>query len=116
MRCSCASERPAGFRTQRVQAGQNKYSPKRLEASRRALTATRELSQLATVAVVALRAGMILDEDINVRNGVLIAPRGFEVTASFLLHLRKFEGKIDREKVKVLQVASTRSTAVPQSG
>jgi hypothetical protein len=66
--------------------------------------------------VTALRTGMILDEDMHVRNGVLIAPRGFEVTPSFLLHLRKFEGKIDRDKIRVQLITPARNTpAVPET-
>jgi CheY-like chemotaxis protein len=92
-----------------------KYSVKLLEATGRAFSATRELSQPAVVAVTALRTGMILDEDMYVRNGVLIAPRGFEVTPSFLLHLRKFEGKIDRDKVSVQQINPPRNApAMPE--
>jgi CheY-like chemotaxis protein len=87
---------------------QGKYSVKLIEATARALSATRDLSQSAVVAVGALRPGMILDENVHVRNGVLIAPRGFEVTSSFMVHLRKFEGSFDRDKVKV-QITSGRN-------
>ena len=95
-----------------------KYSAHLLEATGRALSTTRELSQPAVVSVTQLRTGMILDEDMHVRNGVLIAPRGFEVTSSFLLHLRKFKDKIDHDKVKVLQSSPARapSAALAASG
>jgi CheY-like chemotaxis protein len=91
-----------------VMRTRDKYSSKLLEAADLALAATRELSQPAVVSLAELRTGMILDEDMHVRNGVLVAPRGFEVTSSFLLHLRKFDGKIDRDKVKVLQATPIR--------
>ncbi|MGO8859129.1 MAG: response regulator [Steroidobacteraceae bacterium] len=91
----------------------NKYSAKLLEATSRTLAATRESSQRVTLPLAALRAGMIIDEDIHTQQGVLIAPRGCEVTPSFLLHIHKFEGRLCRDKVKVQQTASATPTAAP---
>jgi CheY-like chemotaxis protein len=83
-----------------------KYSAKLLEAAARALRATQQRSQRITVPLASLRTGMILDEDLRTPQGVLIAQRGCEVTPSFLLHVHRFKGAIDRANVGVLQAAS----------
>jgi CheY-like chemotaxis protein len=85
--------------------GRAKYSAKLLEAAARALRATQQGSQRITVPVASLRTGMILDEDLRTPQGVLIAQRGFEVTPSFLLHVRHFKGVIDLGSLAVLQAA-----------
>jgi response regulator RpfG family c-di-GMP phosphodiesterase len=50
-----------------------------------------------------LEIGMILDEDILTRKDVLIAPRGCEVTASFLEHIGHFVKELARPSVAVMR-------------
>jgi CheY-like chemotaxis protein len=50
-----------------------------------------------------LEIGMILDEDILTRKDVLIAPRGCEVTASFLEHIGHFLKELARPSVAVMR-------------
>jgi hypothetical protein len=48
-----------------------------------------------------LALGMILDEDLSTRRDVLIAPRGCEVTPSFLEHIGHFIKDLARPTVAV---------------
>ncbi len=66
------------------------YPADLLRATREVLTEQRGLSAHAEVSIQALAIGMVLDEDIKTARDVLIAPRGCEVTASFLEHIRHF--------------------------
>jgi CheY-like chemotaxis protein len=50
-----------------------------------------------------LEIGMILDEDILTRKDVLIAPRGCEVTVSFLEHIGHFTKELARPNVAVMR-------------
>jgi hypothetical protein len=83
--------------------GQHRYSTRMLEAAAHTPPTTGALSQRVMVPVRALRVGMILDEDIYTQRGVLIAPRGLEVSPSTLLHMLRLEPTIRGERVTVLQ-------------
>jgi|SRR5580658_8931476 CheY-like chemotaxis protein len=85
---------------------QERYSAGMLEAAARALLSTRESSQPMSVPLTALRPGMILDQDIHTNHGLWIAPRGLEVTPNFLIHLRKFEGGVDQDTIRVIGAAA----------
>jgi hypothetical protein len=53
------------------------------------------------ITVAELEVGMILDEDLRTGRDVLIAPRGCDVTASFLEHIRHFVKELPRPQVAV---------------
>jgi CheY-like chemotaxis protein len=55
----------------------------------------------STVAVTDLQAGMVLADDIKRRDGVVVVPRGFEISAAILEHIRAFEGVLAVEVVTV---------------
>lgn len=46
-------------------------------------------------------AGEYVAEDIRKRGGVLIVPRGVELTANVIAHIRKFRGSLEKESFKV---------------
>jgi len=50
----------------------------------------------------ALTVGMVIDQDVVTGRKVLIAPRGCEVTPSFIEHLRHFAKQLPQLKVAVL--------------
>ena len=74
-----------------------------LEATARAIARSGEIMVPAVVKIVELRTGMIVDQDISTRRGVLIAPRGCEVTLSFLEHIRQFSYELEVSTVSVLE-------------
>jgi CheY-like chemotaxis protein len=84
----------------------NAYSEELLAAVERVMVRSRDLLHPSTVQLTQLRVGMVLDEDLLTRRGVLIAPRGCEVTPSFLEHIRKFVQQIERNSVAVLETAA----------
>src|SRR5262249_15982493 len=55
------------------------------------------------IAVAALELGMILDEDLVTGREVLIAPRGCEVTPSFLEHIQHFLQQLPKPTVAVFR-------------
>jgi CheY-like chemotaxis protein len=80
------------------------HDAKVLEATERAITNSGEILRPAMVPITALKPGMILDEDIVTHRGVLIAPRGCEVTLAFLEHIRQFSGQLEKHStVAVLE-------------
>jgi CheY-like chemotaxis protein len=48
-----------------------------------------------------LRLGMVLAEDLRSAKGVLLAPRGCEVTTSFMAHIKRFEGQLEKSSILV---------------
>ena len=78
------------------------YPDELLDAVARVMSRSRETLRYTSVPLTQLRAGMVLDEDILTLRGVLIAPRGCEVTSSFLEHIRKFIQQVGRTTVSVI--------------
>jgi CheY-like chemotaxis protein len=87
--------------------GQKTYSDEMLEAADRVLARSRDTVQCASVPLEQLRVGMVLDQDLHTQRGVLIAPRGCEVTSSFLEHIRQFVQQIERTSVAVLETSAS---------
>jgi CheY-like chemotaxis protein len=77
------------------------YPSKLIEALERSMRTTSEELERGEIAVTALELGMVLDEDLRTNRDVLIAPRGCEVTASFLEHIRHFTRQISRPTIAV---------------
>jgi CheY-like chemotaxis protein len=78
-----------------------KYPPELLPALRESIAAEAGGVLHGELAIAALRTGMILDEDIRTSRGVLIAPRGCEVTLSFIEHIRHFEDQLAKPTAAV---------------
>ncbi len=91
------------------------YSDDLLAATERVLQRSRETVQQTNVPVAQLRVGMVLDQDIHTRRGVLIAPRGCEVTSSFLEHIRQFIQQLDPKAVAVVE-SNTSGALVEDTG
>jgi len=81
------------------------YPPNLLTAVRNCLLQGTDSLQRVEIAVGALEVGMVLDEDLLTTREVLIAPRGCEVTVSFLEHIRHFMRELARPTVAVFQPA-----------
>jgi CheY-like chemotaxis protein len=77
------------------------YPSKLLDSLERSMQSTRETLERGEIAVNALEIGMILDEDLRTTRDVLIAPRGCEVTLSFLEHIRHFTRQLSRPTIAV---------------
>ena len=94
----------AALRTVR---GKKSYSDQLLEAAERVLAPSQGALQGSSVPLDGLRVGMVLDQDLHTQRGVLIAPRGCEVTTSFLEHIRQFIQQIDPTPVAVLATSAS---------
>jgi CheY-like chemotaxis protein len=78
------------------------YSPALLSALKATQVEQSEALTRMEIPIAALAGGMILDQDVVTSRQVLIAPRGCEVTPSFLEHLRHFAKQLPQPKVAVL--------------
>jgi hypothetical protein len=79
------------------------YESDLLDAAARAIAQSDEVMVAANVRASELRIGMIVDQDISTRRGLLIAPRGCEVTMSFLEHIRRFSYELEGSTLSVLE-------------
>ncbi len=78
------------------------YSPALLSALNATQVEQSEALTRVEIPVGSLAGGMILDQDVVTTRQVLIAPRGCEVTPSFLEHLRHFAKQLPQPKIAVL--------------
>jgi response regulator RpfG family c-di-GMP phosphodiesterase len=67
------------------------YDPAVLEALATHSSSRSTGSSIHEVGIPGLRAGMVLLDDVRLRNGILIITRGFEVTAGFIERLMNFD-------------------------
>jgi CheY-like chemotaxis protein len=77
------------------------FPPTLLDALQRVMHEAGEELERVEITVAELEVGMILDEDLRTGRDVLIAPRGCDVTASFLEHIRHFVKELPRPQVAV---------------
>lgn len=77
------------------------YPEELMKAVARALDNLGQTSRTQEVPPQALEIGMVLNEDLKTRRGMLIAPRGCEVTASFLEHIRQYADELDKPTIAV---------------
>ncbi len=68
-------------------------------AVRRGASKDRDVRELP---ISAVREGMVFAEDVRTKNGVLLVPRGFEVTAAFVAKARGFRRDYVVEPVRVV--------------
>jgi CheY-like chemotaxis protein len=79
------------------------FPPALLDALKRATQAGGADLERAEIAVSELEVGMVLDEDLHTSRDVLIAPRGCDVTPSFLEHIRHFVKELAKPSVVVFR-------------
>jgi len=71
------------------------YNPQVLEALEALLGAQDRPVEVQQVPLSALRVGMVLADDVKLTNGVLLAARGYHVTAGFVERARNFKGSVE---------------------
>jgi len=92
---------PLAFETLKARAVQ--YDPALLAALGRHLeTAVRNGPTVRDVALHELKAGMVLTEDLRLKTGMLLVPRGFEVTAALQARFAAMAEGAVREPVRVV--------------
>jgi hypothetical protein len=79
------------------------YPPKLLDVLRKAQQHAIESMTRVEIPLAELEVGMIVDEDLLTLRDLLIAPRGCEVTPSFLEHIRHFTSQLPKPSVVVLK-------------
>jgi hypothetical protein len=95
------------------------FSPALLDTLERVSQADGEELERAEIPVSELEVGMVLDEDLHTSRDVLIAPRGCDVTPSFLEHIRHFVKELAKPKVLVFRrspLAAEGGSLVPGQG
>ena len=75
-------------------ARRQRYAPELLQVLR-SLQFERALSAVRTIRAEELTEGMLLEEDVRTRAGVLLVARGHEVSAAILEHLRRISERGD---------------------
>lgn len=81
---------------------QDRYPPELLQALTVLRAAAAPRRELRDLPFSALRPGMVFAQDITLANGVLIVPRGHEVTAALIERLRGLRPGACREPVRVV--------------
>jgi hypothetical protein len=81
------------------------FSKKLLDSFRATQQVQQSVFDRAEVAVGALEIGMVLDEDIKTARDVLIAPRGCEVTLSFIEHIGHFAKQLSKPTIAIIRSA-----------
>lgn len=59
-------------------------------------------SEIKEVSITALQPGMVLAEDVRMRNGALLVPKGYEVTPSFIGRVENYYDNLTNKSVKVV--------------
>ncbi len=92
------------------------YDAEALEvfASHRSQSAARQ--ELRPVPLSALREGMVLDQEMRTKTGVLLVSRGFTVTAAFLERIRNYPAGHVKEPVRVLVSGMPSGAWEPRKG
>lgn len=80
----------------------DRYDPKVVGALGELKGRTRPVDEIKDLPIAALRAGMILADDVKATSGTLLLARGYEVTAGFLERARNFRPGSVKEPVRVI--------------
>src|SRR5580698_3011620 len=83
------------------------FSPQLLDGLRATQNAHQAVFDRAEIPVAALEIGMVLDEDIKTARDVLIAPRGCEVTLSFIEHIGHFAKHLSKPTIAIFRSAKS---------
>ena len=86
------------------------YPATLLAALRTALKVEQGTLARVEVPVGGLSIGMVLDEDVKTERDILIAPRGCEVTLSFIEHIAHFTKQLAKPTIAVLQIGPARDS------
>ncbi len=65
--------------------------------------------EIQEIQIQAVREGMVFAEDVYTHTGTLLVPRGYQVTASFMAHVKAFKRGYVQETVAVIAANSHRS-------
>ena len=84
----------------------DRYDKSVLEAMH-ALHGNADGDQVSEVPLHVLRTGMTIVEDLRMLNGVMLAGRGYEITASFVERLRNLKPGTVKEPIRVIQRKAT---------
>lgn len=87
------------------------YPVSLLDALRALQKEQHDALERAEVPVADLAVGMVLDEDVRTTRDLLVAPRGCEVTLSFIEHISHFAQQLPKPTVAVVQRASLPGSA-----
>jgi CheY-like chemotaxis protein len=82
------------------------FPPTLLDALSKVTRTDGDELERAEISVSELEVGMVLDEDLHTSRDVLIAPRGCDVTPSFLEHIRHFVKELAKPSVVVFRRSS----------
>jgi hypothetical protein len=78
------------------------YDPVLLEIFISLRASSAELLEVRELRLSAVKVGMVLSEDLRLRNGTLLAARGYEVTRGFVERVCGFGPDVVREPVRVI--------------
>lgn len=87
------------------------YPANLLEAFRATQKEEHAVLERGEIPVADLAVGMVLDEDVRTTRDVLIAPRGCEVTLSFIEHIGHFTPELHKPTIAVMQRAALPGSA-----
>ncbi len=91
------------------------YDPVLLEIFISLRAASAELLEIRELRLSAVKVGMVLSEGLRLRNGALLAARGYEVTRGFVERVRGFGPDVVREPVRVIIAFPKEEGAEPPS-
>jgi CheY-like chemotaxis protein len=83
------------------------FSKQLLDSLRSIQKTQKAVFDRAEIPVAALEIGMVLDEDITTSRDVLIAPRGCEVTLSFIEHIGHFAKHLSKPTIAIFRSAKS---------
>lgn len=94
-----------------LQARASSYAPEVLDALRRSQLDCTVSTEIAEIPLLGLRVGMVVLDDVRLSNGVLLLPKGSEVTRTFIERAKYFRPGAVRSPLRV-QIKSP-STSAP---
>ena len=80
------------------------YDPKVLDAARHVCQQEQAWGVPSEVSVEELHSGTVVAEDIRKHDGVLIVPRGVELSCSVIAHIGRFRGELAKNTVSISSV------------
>jgi len=83
------------------------FSKELLDSLRATQKAQKAVFDRAEVPLAELQIGMVLDEDVKTSRDVLIAPRGCEVTLSFIEHIGHFAKHLSKPTIAIFRSAKS---------
>ena len=78
-----------------------RYEPNILEAAIRVCCQPQASEETREVSTDDLHIGAFVAEDIRKYDGVLIVPRGVELTSSVIAHIRRFRSELAKDTLRI---------------